>query len=236
MKSLVHASVHPMIERESVFALIAGLVGAVGCAGAGQSVTVAEASSGAEVSSSESPSGDDDLFVSLPVGVSLRKPSSWHFVPTAWRNENLKNIDLELAELVREYATEPLAIVTKYEETTDSIDPTFQLIFRPLGQLVNMSPEDVASLAVRTMSQTVEDAEVVDDIESLEISGYPAAHYAVKYTLRTSTGDAFPTLADAWIVKRGAYVFMLGGSGPPDGDDASRLEFEAMVRSIVIEP
>lgn len=227
-----------MIGRGSIFALIAVFVGAFGCARTGQSVSVTEASSGAELSRSESPSGDDDLFVSLTVGVSLRKPSSWHFMPTTWRVENLKRVDFKdegFADLAAKYATQPLVIVSKYEETMDTLNPTFQTVFRPLP-LEDMSPEDVAQLALQAMPQIYEDFEIVEDVEPTEVGGHEAVHYAVKFTLRNHAGAVFTTLSETWIVKRGAYIFMLGGSGPPDGDDASRSEFAAMVRSIVIEP
>lgn len=224
-------------------ALIATTVGSVGCKGSAQTETATGSSAGAEASrvesSLESQSDDEDLFVSPAAGFALRKPSSWHFMPTAWRSESLKNVDFkddDFAELMETYATEPLVMVVKHEETKETLNPTLQVVFRPLGQLERMSPEDVAKLSLEAMPQMYEDFEVVEDVESTEVGGHPAAHYATRFTLRNDAGATFPTLSDAWIVKRGAYLFMIGGSGPPDGEDASRPELEAMVRSIVIEP
>jgi len=223
--------------------LLATLIGSAGCKASAQAEIATEVTSGAEASKSESSSSsqsnDADLFVSSTAGFALRKPPSWHFMPTAWRGENLKRVDFKdegFAELAEKYATQPLLIVAKYEETTDTLNPTFQTVFRPLGALDDVSPEDVAELALKAMPRIYEDFEILEEVEPTEVDGHKAAHYAVRFTLRNHAGATFTTLSEAWIVKRGAYVFMIGGSGPPDGEDASRREFEAMVQSIVIEP
>lgn len=231
--------VHTMNKSRFALALIGAMVLAVGCKSSGPDKNTTEASSGAEVASVGSQEGDEDLFVSSAVGLSLRKPSSWYFKPTAWSRVNMDDIEFKddsFGELVRKYATEPLVVVTRYEETTDRLNPIFRVVFRPLGQLKNMSPEDVAKMSVKALPEIYEDFELVGGVESTEVSGYPAAHYVATFTVTNAEGARFPTRSEAWIVKRGAYVFIVGGAGPTEGADESSSEFAQIVRSIAIEP
>lgn len=180
---------------------------------------------------------DDDVFLNAVVGFSLRKPPSWRFGPTAWgaaRLDQLEFKDDEFAALVLQNATEPLVVVVKYDDTIDALSPVFRATFRPLGELSHLRPEQIADLLIPQFRESLADFSVVRGVSPTEISGHPAAHFASSFTVDDLTGTTHPIVTETWMVKRGDYVFILGTSAP--SQDPSHEEFEAILRSISIDP
>jgi hypothetical protein len=90
--------------------------------------------------SSEADPSDDSVFVSKVVGFSIRKPSSWHFRSTRWRAAELDQLRYkseDLAQLVRENATDPLVVIIKYGDT---VDPIGGRVGHLVGASTNLTP------------------------------------------------------------------------------------------------
>lgn len=202
------------------------------CKSVDHSETAAEASSAAP----EAAPNEGNAFVSKAAGFLLQKPSSWRFAPTPWSAANLDQLEYkseDFAQRLRENATEPLVVVRKYDETIDPISPVFRATLRPLGQLRNMSAVEVAEMVIPQFRSSFESYELVGGVERSELSGHAAAHFVSSFTVGDSSGATREVAAETWIVKRGAYIFILGSSAPRE--DASVEEFRAIVQSIVIE-
>ena len=192
--------------------------------------------------SSEADPADDSVFVSKVVGFSIRKPSSWRFQPTRWRAAELDQLRYKrenLAQLVRENATEPLVVILKYGDTVDSIGPAFRVVLRPLGQLINMSAEQIAETVIAQRRRSFDSYELIGGVEHTEVSGHDAAHFVSSFTVGDDPSGltraaARTGVAEYSIVKRGRHFFIFRSIAPRN--DASREEFRAIVESIVIEP
>jgi hypothetical protein len=189
--------------------------------------------------SSEADPPDDDVFVSKVVGFSIRKPSSWYFVPTAWGTTQPKYKSEDLAQRLRENATEPLIVIYKYGDTINPIGPVFSAKFRPLGHLIDMSAEEIAETVIAQRRRSFDAYELIGGVRHTEVSGHDAVHFVSSFTVGgdpsgLTRGGARAVVAENWIVKRGRYFFILGSMAPRK--DASPGEFRAIVESIVIEP
>ena len=193
--------------------------------------------------SSEADPADDSVFVSKVVGFSIRKPSSWRFRPTRWRAAELDQLRYKrenLAQLVRENATEPFVVIVKYGETVNHpIGPAFRVALLPLGQLINMSAEQIAETVIAQRRRSFDAYELIGGVEHTEVSGHDAAHFVSSFTVGDDPSGltraaALAGVAENWIVKRERYFFILESMAPRK--DASPGEFRAIFESIVIEP
>ena len=189
--------------------------------------------------SSEADLPDDDVFVSNVLGFSIRKPSSWYFVPTPWGATQPKDKSENLSQLVRKNATEPLIVTHKYGDMMNPIGPMFSAQFRPLGYLINMSAEEIAETVIAQRRGSFDAYELISGVRHTEVSGHDAVHFVSSFTVgRDPSGltraGARAVVAENWIVKRGRYFFILESIAPRK--DASPREFGAIFESIVIEP
>jgi hypothetical protein len=200
------------------------------------STTPAEASTMSPAQPEAAP-GNDDVFVNRVVGFSIRKPPSWRFGPTEWGAANFDRLefkDEEFAELVLRNATEPLVVIVKYADTADALSPAFRATFRPLGELSDMSPEQIADMLVPQFRKSFAGFELLDEVAHTEVSGHQAARFASSFSVDDLTGATHLIFAETWLVKRGDYLFILEASAP--GEDPSRKELRAIMESISIDP
>lgn len=180
---------------------------------------------------------DDDLFVNDVVGFSVRKPPSWRFAPTAWAEANFDRLDFkddEFARFALENATEPLVVIMKYDDDADVLSPVFRATFRPLGQLSELSPEQIAAILIPSFRETFAGFELIDGVARTEVSGLAAVHFSSVLTVDDLAGATHSVLSEIWLVKRGAYLFILGASAPQE--DPSPEDLHAIVQSIAIDP
>ncbi|MGB5809727.1 MAG: hypothetical protein WBG86_04300 [Polyangiales bacterium] len=183
---------------------------------------------------------DPDLYSNRAVGISLRKPSSWFFVHGSWNRGLLDRVTLsdeEMGSMMKRFATEPVILIMKYEDTHDGLIPLFKVVARPLGALRDASLDELAALMVRMLPHMSEELMEVDDVGRTTIAGRPAAHLKLRTTFKDArTGEQYQSIGHNWMVKRGDQLFMLGGSGPAEGPDAPLKDFEAILETVVIEP
>jgi hypothetical protein len=182
-------------------------------------------------------SGDTNVFHSPTAGFTIKKPANWKFgsmeeVTANRARAQLK--DKELEEQIKKRASAPLVVVLKHPEPHDDLNPSAQVILRPLGELQGKSATELMEIMVSTISRIMVDFEVVEKIQETKVGGIPAAFVKAKYKAKNQEGQEFKTLSRMWVVPRGAFLFMISMSGPQEGADVSEKEFKAILDSIKI--
>ena len=176
-------------------------------------------------------------FENATAGISLMRPVGWNTASIQDVEENRERVrlpDAELQEAIQKYATAPLFVFMKYPEPHDDLNPSVQVILRPLGPLEGGSPTQIMEAAVGPLEQMFTDFEFVRAIQETTVSGLPAAHMTAKYSISNAEGAEFPTLSRMWIVPRGSFVFLIGMSGPQEGPDVAEAEFKEVLDSVEI--
>src|SRR5688572_28592508 len=99
-----------------------------------------------KVDAAETASTDTNRFHSQTAGFTIVKPAGWQFasVEQVATNRAVARLkDKELEQLVREKATAPLVVITKHPEPHDDLNPSAQVILRPLGQMADQKPVEL---------------------------------------------------------------------------------------------
>jgi hypothetical protein len=171
-------------------------------------------------------------------GFQITKPDSWTFmtIETIVTNrENIRIRDEELRAAIRERGTAPLVVMAKHEEPYDDLNPTIQVVLRPVGPLQGQPATEIMATAVRPMENAFHEFKFLREIHETEISGLKASHMRATYTISNKEGRNFRVVSRMWMVPRGAFVFLIGMSGPESGPDVSEAEFDHVLKSIKIE-
>ena len=181
---------------------------------------------------------DGQQFENATAGISVVRPAGWHTASLQEVEANRERVripDEELQEAIRKYATAPLFVFTKHTEPHDNLNPSIQVILRPLGPLAGLSPTKIMEVAMTPLQQTLADFAFVKEIHETSVSGMPAAHMKATYTLTMAEGGEFRALARTWIVPRGSFMFLIGMSGPEQGPHVSEEEFADVIQSVEIK-
>jgi hypothetical protein len=177
-------------------------------------------------------------YTNPTVGFKVTKPSTWNYISAETITTNRENIrlkDEDLRAAIRERATPPLVAMTKYKEPYDDLNPTISIVFRPAGSLQGKPATEIMSAVVRTMQNALHDFKFIREIHETEISGLKASHMRATYRISNKEGRDFSVVSRMWMVPRGAFIFLIGMSGPRSGQDVSEAEFDQVLQSIKIE-
>jgi hypothetical protein len=177
-------------------------------------------------------------FENATAGISLVRPAGWQTASLQTVQENRERVQLSDAELqaaMQKAATAPLFVFLKHPEPNPDLNPSIQITLRPLGTLAGQPPTEIMKLAVNALQKALPDFTFVTAITDAQVSGLSGAHMRAKYTVMNRDGASFKVLTRMWLVPRGAYMFMIGMSGPQEGPDVSEAEFAAALASIAIQ-
>jgi hypothetical protein len=177
-------------------------------------------------------------FENATAGIALTRPAGWNTASVQTVQENRERVQLSDSELqvaMQKFATAPLFVFMKYPEPHPTLNPSVQVILRPLGPLAGSAPTEILKIAVAAMQKGFPDFTFVREIESAQISGLAAAHMRAQYTLKNADGSEFKILSRLWLVPRGSFMFLIGMSGPQEGPDISESEFAEVLGSIKIQ-
>ena len=184
------------------------------------------------------PSSDTNRFHSPTAGFTIVKPKDWHFASaeeTAKNRAIARLKDKEIEEQMRQRASAPLIVITKHKEPIEDLNPSVQVIMRPLGQLQGRSAlELMTNFVAPSLQNAMANFMFVEKVKETKIAGHSSAYLKAKYTVGNADGVEFGTLTRMWIIPRGAFLFMLSMSGPQEGPDVSEKEFAAILDSIKI--
>jgi hypothetical protein len=195
----------------------------------------AEAKASSEAAKAASAKPDEDLFRSDAARVEMKKPKGWRFtsLESALANRaKAKMKDEDFQKAIEENASAPIMIVTKHEEPYDQLNPTIQLIVRPTGPLAGQSGVQILALVQPMLAQQFADFTVVAEPNEATVGKQTAGRMTMRYTLKTKDGGEFPTQATIVMIPKGAVLYQLGFSGPPEGDDAFGKELEDVLASV----
>jgi hypothetical protein len=176
-------------------------------------------------------------FENATAGISLSRPAGWQTASLQTLQENRERVQLSDAELqaaLQKAATAPLFAFMKYPEPNPNLNPSIQVTLRPLGQLAGSPPTEILKIAVSALQKSFADFAFVTPVSAVQVSGLPGAHMRARYTLKNRDGSEFKILSRMWVVPRGAFMFLIGMSGPQEGPDVSEAEFTAAFASITI--
>ena len=182
-------------------------------------------------------SAGGDTFESQTVGFKVVKPLSWVFLSAdevKAAKEGVRLDDKDLEELIKKRARTPLVVMTKYPEPHDDLNPSVQVAFNPLREAKDMSAEEILSQTVTMLKQAVKDFTLVDGVKEVKVDGVKGAYMKGTYSVKSPDGRVFKTTSRMWFLKRGAFAFMIGASGPQSGPDLSEKEFAEIIASIEI--
>jgi hypothetical protein len=177
-------------------------------------------------------------FENATAGIALTRPAGWQTQTLQAVQQNRERVQLSDSELqaaLQKFATAPLFVFTKYTEPHPRLNPSIQVTLRPLGTIAGMAPTELMKIAVTAMQRAFADFAFVREIESAQISGLAAAHMSARYTMKHAEGAEFKVLSRMWLVPRGAFMFIIGMSGPQDGPDVSESEFAEVLRSVTLQ-
>ncbi len=181
---------------------------------------------------------ESNVFFNPTSGFTITKPPEWSFISTQAIEANRARVQLEdqkLQELMQKQANAPLVAFTRYPEPYENLNPSVQVILRPLGPLQGMPAMKVLNFSVKAMERAFSDFHLIHEVQETEISGLPAAYMRARYTVANQEGQQFPTLSRMWIIPRGSYMFLISMSGPGEGSDVLENYFQQILESIKIE-
>ena len=181
--------------------------------------------------------GAPERFENATAGIALSRPAGWRTASLQMVQENRARVRLSDAELqaaMQRAATAPLFAFIKHSEPHPDINPTIQVTVRPLGALAGSRPTEIMKVAVGVLQKALSDFAFVTAITDFQVSGLPGAHMRASYTMKNRDGEEFKVLTRMWLVPRGAFMFLIGMSGPQEGPDISESEFAAALASIDI--
>lgn len=177
----------------------------------------------------------ENLFRSEVAGIQLAKPDGWSFqnLETVARHRaSAKLKDSELQKAIVQMASAPVVVATMHPEPYESLNPSFQLLVRPLGQLQEITGEEVLEKVIPTLENLFAEFRLVEEISAVAIDGVPGARMTAEYVVETQEGVVYPTRATIVVVPRGSYLFQFGFSAPPEGPDAITDEVETTLASV----
>jgi hypothetical protein len=97
-----------------------------------------------------------------------------------------------MENLIRAQGNAPLVAFTRHEEPYDDLNPSVQVMFRPLGSLEGKSAAELLqTVALPTLEKTMVDFERIGEIQTVEVGGQKAAGARAKYTIRNGGGASF---------------------------------------------
>jgi hypothetical protein len=175
-----------------------------------------------------------DRIENTNAGVSLDRPQGWQTATAADVQANRERVRLSDPEFQRAMVTRsalPVIVLMKYPEPFGGLNPSIQITLR---QALKGTPTQLLTGALATMQRGFADLSIVEPVQATTVSGLPAAHVRVTYTLRAGT-QAAPVLSRLWLVPRGSLMFLIGMSGTQSGPDVCESEFGAVLRSIRID-
>jgi len=181
---------------------------------------------------------NEDTFRNPTAGFSITKPKGWVFATTeqiATNRANVRLKDKELEEQMRQRASAPLIAIMKHVEPYDNLNPSAQVLLRPLGQLEGKSALELMNIIIPSTQRAMVDFQFVEEIQERVVGGQKAAYAKSKYTVTNAEGRTFPTLSRLWLIPRGKFMFMISMSGTQEGEDVSEREFAEILKSIKID-
>lgn len=176
-----------------------------------------------------------DVFTLPYVGVEITKQSDWHFMNVALGAESAKSVkfqDEEFAELVAKSDAVPLAVITKYPESYEDVNPSLKIDVQSLKSLNGKTSIEASNLVLNVFSTAVKDFEVLQKPTEVYVGEFKASYFRIRYTVEFSDNTSYRTVSELWIITRDKYYLLLGAATLDDDKTNSREEIAGMLKSL----
>ena len=183
---------------------------------------------------------DTNTFYSSIFGITVTKPASWYFMSRDRFQENIHDLKLKDEELHQflEKNNVPVAIVTKYLEPYDDLNPSFKVQVLPVADSSTDDPVAIADKVVQASNGSNHSNFKVDVAPvSVTVANRKAAYCKTSYDVVLADGRVFHACGEVWFVpvKKHGYFFMFSVDTRADEKNGSRAEAKEIVSSIKIE-
>ena len=181
---------------------------------------------------------NDNIYVNRTAGISVTKPTKWHFAGIDANKKNLDNIrlkDQKFEEDMRKYATTPLIAMMRHEEPYDDLNASFKLNIKPLNGLPAAEPQRIVGLFLPQLEKIFEDYKLIEGPTKTTVSGLKAGYAKIHYSMKIPDGRTFPICSELWIVPRGDYFFLIGAGTPQVPKDNEQKDLNAIIESIKLD-
>ena len=189
--------------------------------------------------SPERGAANENRFYSPVAGVAIEKRPTWVFMPLELELANREAVSVgkkETDAVMHDGTTPPLVVIARYPEPSDKPNPTLKINMRALGDLKGASPVDITRTVANVMANAVPSFQLDEEIQAAQVGGLDAGVFRAHFTLEVPRlGRSFVVKTQGWIVPRGNYAIIIGASDPTDGAEDYEADFQAMVKTIVID-
>lgn len=175
-------------------------------------------------------------YESDELGFRMGVPGDWVVQNSEMVLANRARIDAGGPILQRRFqqATLPIFVATRFPDGYDDINPTVQVVYRPLPE-PDAPVAQVLEKLLAGMGMILPEFRLVSRPEETAVSGLSAARARAAYALFGDEDRRFDIVGRMWIVPRDDMMFMISMSGPAHGENGSEEIFSGMVESIEIQ-
>lgn len=176
-----------------------------------------------------------NLFRSEIAGIELEKPAGWHYQnleAVAKYRSRARLKDKEYEAYVHNLASAPLVVATKHSEPYDSLNPSFQVLVRPLGQLKGLSGKEILEMVVPVMRNGFAEFELINPVTEIQVDGHRGAELNAEYIVGGPDGRAWPTRATIIAIPQGSYLYQISFSSAQEGQDSLATEVKDTLKTV----
>lgn len=185
-------------------------------------------------SSSLDDTRDEAHFRSEVVGIELTKPHGWHIqsLEELARDGSLPGLDDATLRKLRERLPIAPLVATRYPESYDSLNPTFEFVAWPLDPMQGSKAPEFLNLLLRSLASMFGEFILIEDISELQVDGVRGSKATAEYVFEAEDGTAYPIRSTIVVVRKGRFVYQFTFSGAPSGPDAFSGEVESVLSSV----
>jgi hypothetical protein len=173
------------------------------------------------------------------VGIAVVKPEGWLVAvpkeaPPSRPGGRIKDEDIRTS--MGSAPAAPLFVFQRHPDTHKDLNPSIQVVLRPLGLDAGRPPLEILEAAVEPLRTRFPDFHFLSESQATTVGGLPAAFMKASYTITAEGGVTYATTTGLWVVPRGAFVFLIGTASPTESAADSEAVFQQFVKSIEIKP
>lgn len=182
------------------------------------------------------PASAGERIAVAPLGVALTAPDGWERITAAEASAHLADVRFSRSDFQQQASRAGRPVISIRRVIAPGYVgpvPMLNLLFLPL--IVDRTPLEVMQRTVRVAGEALGQIEVLDAPHEVRISGLPAAHARIAYTVQQG-GVSSRGISEYWVVIRGRYVFAFSSGYGRDEPPATRAAIQAVIDSARIDP
>lgn len=181
---------------------------------------------------------DSNTFYNATAGIKITKPDGWRFVGLDDVQKNREKTNLEdknVEEGIKKRTNAPLIVMTKYAEPFDGLNPSVQILIRPLGNLIGKSSADILQMILPALQKSFKDMKIKEEVHETVVGGLKGAGVIFEYVLKTTDGKEFAAQSRMYTVTRNSFMIQVGIGLPNNPSKEIEKEISNILTSLTIE-